>query len=247
MDVDAYAIYATSAIRDSGNGPEFVEHVKKELALEIRVICGDEEAELIFEGVKQTLCGNEETFVIVDIGGGSVEFIIANQDGPLWQKSLALGVSRLKGKFQPDDPLPEDTVMQVQKYLDDELDDVFERIHSLNVQTLIGSSGSFDTLEQMIAIAKGIKRQVPGSQNSELDLVYFDELKNKLLKANLFERTAMPGMLPMRADMINFAVIFIDLILKKGGIKHMLHCNYALKEGAIQRLINELNQIETLS
>ena len=94
-EVDKHRAFATSAIRSTKNGSDFVREVFEKLALKIEVIDGDKEAELIYQGVKKAILFDLDYKLIMDIGGGSTEFIIANAKGVRWKKSYLLGVSRL--------------------------------------------------------------------------------------------------------------------------------------------------------
>ncbi|MCB0761669.1 MAG: hypothetical protein KDC12_09110, partial [Flavobacteriales bacterium] len=121
-------LFATSAIRDSANGKAFVKQVKEALNFDIHVIGGDEEAELIYEGVIQDIQLEENVDLIMDIGGGSVEFILAHVHGILWKRSFPIGVSRLKGMFMPSDPMTEEESGKIQEFLFGALEPLFEEI-----------------------------------------------------------------------------------------------------------------------
>ena len=88
--VDQFLTIATSALRSSINGNLFVKDLENAFNVAVKVVSGDEEADLIYLGVKQTVEITEETALIMDIGGGSIEFIIANDEKWLWKKSYDL-------------------------------------------------------------------------------------------------------------------------------------------------------------
>ena len=149
--VDSIFCFATSAIRSATNGNSFVKRVKQELGLSIRVIPGDEEAETIFDGVKQVIPLDNDPVLIMDIGGGSVEYIIANRKGILWKESFNLGVSRLLEQFTPSDPIRVSEINIIEEHFKSKLGSLFSAVKQFPVKRLIGSSGSFDTLAEMIA------------------------------------------------------------------------------------------------
>ena len=80
--------FATSAVRNATNGPDFVNRVREQLGIQIHVISGDEEAQLIYEGIHFSGALDERTTLMMDIGGGSVEFIIGNAQEAFWKQSF---------------------------------------------------------------------------------------------------------------------------------------------------------------
>ena len=126
-DVDKLRAFATSAIRSTKNGGDFVSEVFEKLALKIEVIDGDKEAELIYQGVGKAIPFDLDCKLIMDIGGGSTEFIIANAEGVQWKKSYQLGVSRLKELFKPKDPITQEEIQTIE-HRESELKDLIENI-----------------------------------------------------------------------------------------------------------------------
>jgi exopolyphosphatase/guanosine-5'-triphosphate,3'-diphosphate pyrophosphatase len=118
--------FATSAIREAENGSEFVAKASELLGLDLDVIDGNGEAELIYDGVKFSGALSDKDELIVDIGGGSVEFIIGNSQSIKWKMSKMLGVSRLKGQFRPNDPITESDIENIINTISAELADVEE-------------------------------------------------------------------------------------------------------------------------
>jgi exopolyphosphatase / guanosine-5'-triphosphate,3'-diphosphate pyrophosphatase len=152
--VESIFCFATSAIRSATNGADFVRMVKQKLGLSIRVIPGDEEAQTIFDGVKQVVPIGQEYVLIMDIGGGSVEFIIANKDGVVWKESFNMGVARLLEQFSPSDPIRESEITVIENHFTAKMESLVAAVKEFPVRLLVGSSGSFDTLAAMIAARK---------------------------------------------------------------------------------------------
>ena len=229
--------FATSAIRSTTNGKEFAEKVKQDLGIEINVISGDKEAEYIYHGVKQALKIPSNS-CIMDIGGGSTEFIICNNNGILWKKSYQLGVSRLYELLTPHDPLTKECITKTENYIQSKLEELFQNLKQHNVTTLIGSSGSFDTFFDVIAMRKNI----PKSANAweEISFDNFKEIHNDFICFNLQQRLAMPGMIEMRADMMPLASLLVYEILKHHTFKKMYISHFALKEGVLQEVVEQL-------
>ncbi len=162
LGVKDVRVFATSAVREASNGGEFVARVKKHLNFDMEVISGDREAELIFEGVVQTTGELKEDYLIMDIGGGSTEFIFVRDQKPLWRKSYLLGVSRLHGMLKPASRINQDDVNRLRTHLNKELQDLISFLKENPVKVLVGSSGSFDTLFDMyqFGVAEGSSKGV---------------------------------------------------------------------------------------
>lgn len=160
LGVKDVRVFATSAVREASNGNEFVARVKKHLNFDMEVISGDREAELIFEGVVQTTGELKEDYLIMDIGGGSTEFIFVRDQKPLWRKSYLLGVSRLHGMLKPASRINQDDVNRLRTHLNKELQDLISFLKENPVKILVGSSGSFDTLFDMyqFGVAEGASK-----------------------------------------------------------------------------------------
>jgi exopolyphosphatase/guanosine-5'-triphosphate,3'-diphosphate pyrophosphatase len=121
---------ATSAMRDSVNAPDFIQAVKDKTGIEIQVISGQEEAELIFHGVEKLIPNQVNDYVIMDVGGGSTEFILVHNHELHWAKSYDLGVSRLLDWLSPSDPISQADIDKLITRLNDELSEVFEKIEA---------------------------------------------------------------------------------------------------------------------
>jgi exopolyphosphatase/guanosine-5'-triphosphate,3'-diphosphate pyrophosphatase len=160
LEVKDVRVFATSAVREASNGNDFVAKVKKHLNFDMEVISGDREAELIFEGVVQTTEEIKEDYLIMDIGGGSTEFIFVRDQEPLWRKSYLLGVSRLHGMLNPASRINQDDVHRLRAHLNNELQDLISFLKENPVRILVGSSGSFDTLFDMyqFGVAEGASK-----------------------------------------------------------------------------------------
>ncbi|MDG1262057.1 MAG: hypothetical protein P8O05_09885 [Flavobacteriales bacterium] len=238
FNVKHVRIYATSAIRDASNGHELVAIAKKKFDFTIQVIDGDQEAELIFNGVKQTVDLTEENVLVMDIGGGSTEFIIGNKNSIQWKLSLPLGVARIFEFLSPSDPMTMDENEKLNQFFATNLSQVAAALKKHPCNTLIGSSGSFDTLFELNSQQQEAPIQRFTSNDIPLDV--FAQLQAQLLASTKSERLLMPGMLPLRVDYIALATALIDYMINTFQISKLIHSDYALKEGALQLAASEL-------
>lgn len=238
MKAEQVFAFATSAIRSAENGKKFIEAVKKETGLVVSIISGGREAEFIYEGVRQAVAIGDRVSLILDIGGGSNEFIIANSADILWKESYDLGGSRILEKFRPSDPVTEGEIKKIEKFFETELASLFEAVSTYPVQELIGASGSFDTFAEMIAHKFHTPEILKGKTELPLELPEFFEIHRQLLSSTKAERLQTKGLVEMRVDMIVIASIFVNLILQKLAIRRMRLSAYSLKEGVLYKLMN---------
>lgn len=230
--------FATSAIRDASNGKQFINEVKDKFNLYVNIIPGDKEAELIYKGVRQSYPIGNEAVLILDIGGGSNEFIIANKDQIFWKESFNLGMARMIEMFPVSDPVTDNEIETLLSHFNKELSPLFEAINKYNPKKLIGSSGSFETFFSLLSYSKSEKYKRNGSLYHSILYDDYLNLHQSLLKSTLVERESMPGMEPVRVEMIVIASIFVNFVLKKCNIKEIIQSDYALKEGVIGEIFN---------
>lgn len=224
--------FATSAIRSAENGEDFVRLIEENYQVKIEIISGEREADLIYTGTKNAVELNHEAVAILDIGGGSNEIIIANNEKVFWKKSYPLGMTRLLEMFTPSDPMTKGDIAKVDEYLKEQLADLFEALDLHNVKTLIGSSGSFDTFKQILLADGHSTNGLPESQ-FEIKLKDFFRLHQSFLNSSLEERKNMKGMDPVRVELMVVASIFINHLVKEAGFSKLYQSSYALKEGAL--------------
>lgn len=232
--VDQTYVFATSAIRSADNGAEFVK-AAADLGLKINVINGQQEAGLIYEGVRQVTKISEHPTLIMDIGGGSTEFILLQERKVVFKESFKIGSARLLERFRPSDPISADEKDAVFQYLEEILEPLLQVARQGLPRALIGSSGSFDTLAQMCVEQFGTSRIEP-DQNYSFSMYEYMQVAEQMFSRNIEERLATPGMIPMRADNIVMACLQINFLIKRLGIKMLEQCSYALKEGVFYTL-----------
>ena len=236
---DKIVTTATSGVRSTKNGKEFVETLEDKFGIKIEIISGEEEAELIYRGVKQVVKFNSENVLILDIGGGSNEFIIANHSGLLWKQSFKLGMARLLDMFTPSDPITLDEIKNVEYFIDANLDELYKAVEKHKPQKLIGCSGTFDSFREMI-LAKngGIPDEVKKKDSYPINIKDYEQLHIDLLKSTLEERKKMKGLELVRVEMIVLASIFVNFIIKKLNIKSLTQSAFAIKEGMVDKILN---------
>ncbi|UCS93604.1 exopolyphosphatase [Echinicola marina] len=242
-EIDANGIqqiyaFATSAVRNARNGSQFVKDIKEKVNIKVNVIDGDQEAQLIYEGINFSGSLNAENSLMMDIGGGSVEFIIGNEKEVLWKQSFEIGGQRMLDLFHYHDPILGEEVVKLTQYLKEKLTDLINALEKYKPKRLVGASGTFDTLTDMYYASSKLSK-IQGQSVFHLPRAAFEILAQKLVTLNKAQRLQIPGMIPMRVDMIVVASCLIEFILQYVDAPELVCSNYALKEGVISRLINK--------
>jgi exopolyphosphatase/guanosine-5'-triphosphate,3'-diphosphate pyrophosphatase len=235
-NVEKIFAFATSAVRSAKNGTDFVAEIKKQTGIEVTIISGEKEAKLIYGGVRQALDIGTEKALVMDIGGGSTEFIICNNEQIFWKHSFDLGVSRMYEFFKHYEPITDEEIRKIENYLQEKLQLLFRAIEQHPLDTLIGSSGSFDTFAEMI-FCRFYKGEMLNNKTSyEFKLEDYYKIHKLIVNSNLDERYKMEGLIEMRVDMIVLASLFTNFILRELKLTKMRLSTYALKEGVLSEL-----------
>lgn len=224
--------FGTSALRNAQNSQEVVDKIKTLTGIDVNIISGEREAEFIYLGVKSAVHLGAEKSLIMDIGGGSVEFIIGTNDQIFWKESFEIGAQRMLEIFQHHDPLSSEELASLHSYLDEKLPLLFEALKQHNPKVLVGSSGTFDTLSDIFCNTHQIVKP-PEEVETPLTIEGFYEIFNDLRTKNREERMLVPGMIEMRVDMILVACYLIQYVLEKHSFQRMRVSTYSLKEGVL--------------
>jgi exopolyphosphatase/guanosine-5'-triphosphate,3'-diphosphate pyrophosphatase len=235
FNVERIRVLATSAVRTAENKIPFLEKLGEGSGWIIKIISGEKEAELIFKGVLLAVENFENPTVILDIGGGSNELISAFQKELRWKESKPTGMSRVINRFNLSDPIQPKEIKELQDYYSAEHEQAFRKCKSENVKTLLGCSGAFDTIADIIDLVN------PGEKKRKtqiIDINDFYSVYHKLLKSTKNERLKMIGMDFVRVDLIVPAVILIEQLISKIGIEQIIQTDYALREGVLYEFLH---------
>lgn len=233
---DQVVAIGTSAIRVARNQQEFIDRVRQETGISIRVISGDQEAAYIYQGIRSAGALSESTGLVIDIGGGSVEFILGNQSRIFWKQSFEIGGQRLRERFMTSDPISLTSIRRLNDYFQEQLLPLANAIHQYQPSVMIGSSGSFDTLVDMWFMHEQGHLPNPDQATFDLPIQEFYRSYELLIAKNHAERMQLPGMIELRVDMIVVAVCLINYVLKTYGITQIKTSIYSLKEGVLASL-----------
>jgi len=234
FDVSEVIVIATSAIRDAVNKDWFQNELEAATGYQLQIISGEKEAELIFNGVKLAFAEIENNTLILDIGGGSNEFILTENGQPVWKQSFPLGMARVIEQIPPSDPITSEEIEEINNWFSTGLQPLWERLNRAQISMLIGCSGAFDTIVDMI------DRTEPGTKSrkqQKIKIAEFQEIYKLLIHSTTRERTSMKGLESIRIEMIVPSVMFIKLVVEKLNITKIYQTDFALREGVLYEKI----------
>jgi exopolyphosphatase/guanosine-5'-triphosphate,3'-diphosphate pyrophosphatase len=232
-NVSKILAFATSAIRDADNGKQFIEEVKRQTNIDVEIINGDREAELIYLGNKAAVDLKDTVSLIMDIGGGSNEFILTNNKGLLWKQSFPIGAARMLEKFSPSDPITLKEIADIKEHMKTQLAPLMEAAKEFMPMELIGSSGAFDSIVEIIHGELNGEPIVESKTCYDINMNDYLHVSKLIKNSTLEERRKIKGLVAMRFDMIVISCLMIDVIIKAFNIPQMRVSTYSLKEGAL--------------
>lgn len=226
---------ATSAFRNAENGAEVAQRIQAATGIDIRIIGGDEEAQLIWEGIRSGMNLGSVKHLIVDIGGGSVEFSVCDGEQIFWKRSLEIGGQRLMELFQETDPIQQHHLRRMEDYLDHHLSVLEEALVRYRPEVLIGASGSFDTFSEIHCRREGIVYM--SGPETPISLTSLSGMLEEMIANGREQRMAIPGMISLRVDMIVAASVLIRRLLALYPFARLRVSGYSLKEGVRATMI----------
>ena len=224
--VERINAFGTSAIRDAENSIDFITAVKEATGIEIKVITGEIEAELIYKGVSWSYDFSEPA-VIMDIGGGSTEFIFADKNGISNLVSLNIGLLRIFQEFTFSDPMTKEDIVTVRNWLDEKAGNYFE---GKKEKILIGASGTFETFYEIV-YNKDIKDEVA---MIELPFERFIQVIEEIILSSEAQRDTNERIIAIRKKMAPIAAVKVQWIIEKLGVEKVFISTCSLKEGALK-------------
>lgn len=235
FQVEHALITGTAALRFAANANDFITPAEEIFGQSLDIINGQEEAELIFKGI-HLIHEMKEATLIMDIGGGSTEFIIAKEGQIQWKHSFKLGVGVMYADYHRSEPIDEKDETALRLHIRNELDDLKQILSKNNIHTMIGASGSFEVLESMSGL------EIENDIAHEITIQNSTNIIQNIIKADYQKRLSMEGLPRDRAKYIVVAMILIDEVLLLAKPQKVIVSPFALKEGLIVKLMNKLLQ-----
>lgn len=231
-DAEAIVTCATSAMRDAGDGDDVVARAAAEAGIDIRIITGLEEAELIFEAVRASVVLQPAPALCLDLGGGSLEITIGDEEGLQWARSVPLGVARLTAACVFNDPPTKDDRKRLRAAINAELDPLHDEIAEREPRMLVGTSGTLCDLAEMALHHRGD----PAPRSINQVTVTRDEIETvhrTLVGTTTEERRKIAGLEPRRAEVVVAGSTLLLNVLDRFGRTGMTAGEWALREGML--------------
>jgi exopolyphosphatase/guanosine-5'-triphosphate,3'-diphosphate pyrophosphatase len=237
LNVEAVEAVATSAVRTATNGKELVTLLSEELGHEIRVISGEEEAELTAASALSNFDMYGKRSAMVDIGGGSVEIVLACGNHVEEFYSLDLGAVVMTDRFLKSDPITEEELQKLQSHIRKSLKRLFSG-SKVSVDSVIGSGGTLTALGYMaMQMRKDNYVSIHGYEVLRSEVVH---LLAMLIRKDLKGRRTIPGLNQDRADIIVAGVVLIDELMRFLDANRILVNERGIREGLLIKAIKKL-------
>ena len=226
---------ATSAVRESPNGKDLINKVRDEVGIQIELISGAEEARLIYLGVLSGMDLENRSHIILDIGGGSTELILANSEDTRALTSARIGAVRLKNDFLEDEPLNSSRIEFLKTFIAGSLEPsvgkIKKRIKRNETLSMIATSGTAISLGNLISSVSGEpKQKMHGYKYTKEDL---ESILKKLIQMSSSERRKMPTLSDRRSEIIIPGGLILETCMEMLDISELTISERALREGLV--------------
>ncbi|MFF5177494.1 exopolyphosphatase [Micromonospora sp. NPDC000316] len=222
---------ATSASRDAANASDFTEMVQRTLGVAPEVVTGDEEARLSFTGAVRGLPADaKEPFLVVDIGGGSTEFVVGDRAGGVRAAvSVDIGCVRMTERHLPGDPPTPEQVAAAQADIAAVVDRALAVVPGREAATLVGLAGSVTTV---VALAQGLREYDPARiHHARVPYEAVAQVTTDLLSQTRTQRLVDPVMHPGRADVIGAGALVLRVIMERAGMPSVVASEHDILDG----------------
>ncbi len=237
-DVRRTRAIGTAALRETRNGLAVAEQLSSITGIPIEIIDGHKEGQYILNGIRSALPDVDQYGLIMDIGGGSVEFILFKGESVAYSGSYKIGVAVLYRMYHRSDPISSEEIDQLEKELDNQLIPLREALQKISSYYLIGASGSFEILYDVLP------RTTTTTHWAELEIGGIMAILDKVIYADLDSRRKMPEIPVERLDYIVVAYLLIRYLIKKVPPGKLYYCDFALKEGVVEEMIRENKNLD---
>ena len=230
---DAVRAVGTNALRLAKNSSKFLQQAETALGYPIEIIAGREEARLIYLGVVYSLPQIDGKRLVVDIGGGSTEFIIGQGVNPLNLESLNMGCVSHSLKFFPNGKITSTNMQQAEYAARDEIRTISNQFTHPHWDVAFGSSGSARALGEIFE-----QSGLANGNEGDINLAGLERLRELLLNAGDVTRLNLPGLKPERAPVLPGGLAIMLAAFRELGIARMQITSSALREGVLYDLLD---------
>lgn len=240
FDVAKVEAFGTAALRLASNGGEFIEVVERETGINIQLISGEREAELIYKGMRlgflqknsplsiKPIFEEKRPVLMVDVGGGSVEFIIGDAEKVHWARSFNVGVTILKQNFQPDVKIYPSEMRKIEQFLNDACADLIEAIAYFKPEIPVIACG---TLDFLVKILRGYP-----NENFDLSKEEFYNFYQQLTFLSELELAETPNIPIEKIEMLAVSFVLMDWIMRILTAKRLVASAFSMKAGILYEM-----------
>ena len=225
-------IVGTSSLRIAKNSAQFLAKAEKALNHPIHIVSGIEEARLIYQGVAHTLGSNANLRMVMDIGGGSTEYIIGSGDTPIVKESTPMGCVMVSNAFFKDGELSQNAFTQATLFAEQQLEPIQKNFQRKNWDEAIGASGSLRSIDKVL--------EAKNWSNNGITMAGLEQLVAHINQCNHVNELNLPGLDPERLPVFPGGVAIVYATFKSLGIEQMTVSDGALREGLIQDLVGRI-------
>ena len=230
----AVRVVGTNALRVAKNSPQFLREARQVLGFPIEVISGREEARLIYLGVAHSLPASAARRLVVDVGGGSTEFIIGTGLEPKLTESLYMGCVSYSLRYFPEGRVDKARMKAAETAARQELSGIAQAYRGEGWQEAVGSSGTARSLENLL--------RENGLATEGLTREGLDRLRSLLLKAEKADPQRIPGLRPNRAPVLPGGLAIMTAVFDTLGIEAMRVSDGALRHGVLYDLLGRVER-----
>ena len=232
MPAEGVQIVGTNALRVARNAPEFIARAEEVLGYPVEIIAGREEARLIYLGVSHTLADDEGKRLVIDIGGGSTEFIIGQRFEPQELESLHMGCVSFRNRYFPDGKISRRQMDKAITHAEQELLNIRQHYRSVGWQSAVGSSGSIKAICSVLANLK--------ITDGTLTRDAMEELRKRLIDMGKIEKLADLGVRQDRQSIFPAGFAILLAAFRSLDIQAMTFADGALREGLLYDIVGRI-------
>jgi len=233
--VESLIIAATSAVREASNGRIFISEIKKKIGLDVELISGAEEARLIYLGVLSGMQFGDKPHLVLDIGGGSTELILADSAEARALTSTKIGAVRLQREFIKNDPISSQTELFLRSFIrgsmESAIDKVSKRIEVGEQPVLVATSGTAMAIGSLISNKENHIQ--PKLQGYKIPKNNLDNIVSQLLKMTPSERSELSSLSERRSEIIVPGALILQTIMTMVNVNEVVLSERALREGLV--------------
>lgn len=234
LPADAVRVVATNTFRVAKNAAEFLGEAEAALGFPIEIIAGREEARLIYLGVSHSLPASREKRLVIDIGGGSTEFIIGTGHKPQLMESLYMGCVSYSRRFFPDGKVTKGAMQRAELAARSEIQLISSGYSAGHWRHAVGSSGSARALAEII--------EASGWAESGITRDGLDNLRAALVKAGNSNKLSLPGLRSDRVPVLPGGLAIMAAAFAELGIETMTVVDTALREGVLYDMVGRFHR-----